>query len=136
MRLNTVQAIPKCRNTHVISGIESYDHLRRYVGFEIQFDPPWAWQTHIRTVHIGNLPTGITLGTLMKSVCGGSVLRATLLNTIPITGTLSALVTFTHLRSAADYVAFANLYPISFMGVAAAIAMIDTPSYPMSPHIF
>ncbi|KAI9767288.1 MAG: hypothetical protein M1839_004532 [Geoglossum umbratile] len=113
------------------------DHLRRYVGFGIQFDPPFGLrQKHIRTVHIGNLPTGITLRTLMKSVRGGSVLRATLLDTTPITGTLSALVTFTHPRSAADYVAFANLYPISFMGVAAAIAIIDTPSFPMSPHIF
>ncbi|KAI9768759.1 MAG: hypothetical protein M1839_003974 [Geoglossum umbratile] len=59
-----------------------------------------------------------------------------LLNTIPITDTLPALVTFTYPRSAADYVTLANLYPISFMGMAAAIAMIDTPFFPMSPHIF
>jgi hypothetical protein len=112
------------------------DHLRRYFEFKILFNPPLGTrQEHIRTVHIGNSPTGITLRTLIKSVRRGSVLRTTLLDTIPINSTLSALITLTDPRSAADYLAFVNLYPIRFTSTATAIAVADPPTFPMSPYI-
>ncbi|KAH0538155.1 hypothetical protein FGG08_005213 [Glutinoglossum americanum] len=116
----------------------NYDHFTRhgrtpsFFEFGIQFDPPPNSRNNPRsTVLIENLPSNITMNTLMPSVRGGAVLRATIVNTTPITGTPTALVTFVEPQAAADYVAFANIHPIRFSGFVAAVTLVATPNFPM-----
>jgi hypothetical protein len=135
---NPKDDITGCMNSHDTHGpmVQNNHRIHRYCEYRVQFSPsPKEHHQHFRTVHIGNLPTGITLKVLMGSVRGGDVLKATLLNTIPITGSPSALITFIDPCGAANYVAFAGLHPIRYMGTLATITMVNTPTFPMSRYI-
>ncbi|KAH0556946.1 hypothetical protein GP486_005267 [Trichoglossum hirsutum] len=121
---------------------QTYDHSTRPrpapspFEFGVQFEPPPSSQhRYRRTVHIGNLPAGVTLQALMESVRGGMILKATILNTVPFTGSPSALVTFLEPQAAADYAAFAGLYPIRILGSIVVVTLIPTPSFPISYQI-
>ncbi|KAI9764121.1 MAG: hypothetical protein M1840_008681 [Geoglossum simile] len=127
-----------CSNARGMHGpmIQNNHHVSHHFVYRIRFSPPLKERLqHLRTVHIRNLPAAITLKVLMSSVRGGSVLKATLLNTIPITGSPSALITFIDPCGAADYVAFANLHPIRYTGTLATVTMVNTPTFPISRYI-
>ena len=121
------KAVYRC-NAEFING-----HVRDQPGleFEVRFVPEPGRQDIYRTVVISNIPTGIDLGTLLKEVRGGAVFEANLLDTVSITGTLSALVVFMHERSAMGFQDYTKEHPVLLGGSTLQVNMVTTPTFPI-----
>jgi hypothetical protein len=112
----------------------------------IAYVPSETDSNYLRTVHIGNLPKDIELRKVLARIRGGQIISAVLLNTVSITGSMSAMVQFVHEADAEEYVTYTSEHPISFpptcdsstktsgegMGMKAEITLIQTPTYPLA----
>lgn len=112
----------------------------------IAYVPSETDSNYLRTAHIGNLPKDIELRDVLARVRGGQIISAVLLNTVSITGTMSAMVQFVHEADAEEYVTYTSEHPISFpstsgpstaaseegLGMKAEIAIIHIPTYPLA----
>jgi hypothetical protein len=84
-----------------------------------------------RTVVMTNLPTNVTPGALFNKIRDGKVYSLTMMDTTPILGCLSALVTFFREESAAVFVQRATVIPIIYDGKHARVTLVKTATYPM-----
>ena len=85
----------------------------------------------LRTVTVTNLLPSTTLGEILRSVRGGQVLTATICNTAAITGSQTALITFTTSAGAAG---FLNIVQSDgfFVGFhKAQVRLVKLPTFPM-----
>lgn len=98
----------------------------------LQFRPAAGDTDANRTILISNLPPEVTLSQLLGKVCGGAIVDAQLFNTISITGTYSAMVTYLDGYAAGAYQRRTGYNPIIFHGLTAKVSLL-TPTWPLSP---
>ena len=98
----------------------------------IHFVPRPTEHDFYRTVIISGLPLSITMETLLDKVRGGMLIDAKLLDTAELTGSKTALITFLHEHSALAFEDHAKEYPINFSNLFAQVAVIPTPTWPIS----
>ena len=84
-----------------------------------------------RTIIISGLPLSVTMEAVLDKVRGGIVIDAKLLDTIKITGSNTALVTFLYGRSALAYEDHVKQHPIAFGNAFAQVAVVPTPTWPL-----
>ena len=98
----------------------------------IHFVPRPTEHDFYRTVIISGLPLSITMEALLGKVRGGILIDTKLLNTASLTGGNTALITFLHEHSALAFEDHAKKYPIIFSNFLAQVAVIPTPTFPIS----
>ena len=98
----------------------------------IHFVPRPTEHDFYRTVIISGLPLSITMEALLNKVRGGVLIDAKLLNTAKLMGSNTALVTFLHEHPALAFEDHAKKYPIIFSNFFAQVAVIPTPTFPIS----
>ena len=103
-----------------------------FFKYGIRYVPKVYDQDAYRTVVISGLPSSITMKALLEKVRGGMIVDAKLLDTEKITGSNTALVTFLYELSAMAYEDHAREHPIVFNNAPARIAVVPTPTWPMS----
>ncbi|KAE8356666.1 hypothetical protein BDV28DRAFT_126707 [Aspergillus coremiiformis] len=86
-----------------------------------------------RTVRIENIPSTLALNDILPAV-SGEIFSARLADTTPITGYLTAIVTFIW-QSDAERFAQASKDGISFGPEAAKVVPVNTPTYPISAEL-
>lgn len=101
----------------------------------VRYIPGQDDSNYIRTVHIGNLPQDIHLREVLTRVRGGDVVSAILMDTKTITGTMSALIQFSHESDAEEYACFSEMNPFTFgeddEKKTAEITLLESsPTYP------
>jgi hypothetical protein len=109
-----------------------------FFRYGISYRPSSTDSNFLRTVMLGNLPVGTETRDVLARVRGGEVLSASLLDTVKITGAMSARVVFRHEASAEEYVLYAKQHSIVFgdrdEGQEAEVTLLNTPTYPPSPR--
>ncbi|KAI9745735.1 MAG: hypothetical protein M1818_001271 [Claussenomyces sp. TS43310] len=113
------------------AGLEKHA-LPDFFKYGISYQPSESEQNYLRTVHIGNLPSDITICDLLARVRGGMIVSATLTNTISITGAMSALVVFLNEASATAYAEFMKLHPVYFGSRQAIVTSLTMPTWPIN----
>ncbi|KAE8448368.1 hypothetical protein EG329_009612 [Mollisiaceae sp. DMI_Dod_QoI] len=105
-----------------------------FFRYGIQYRPDATDSNYARTVHINNLPENTELREVIARVRGGEILGATLLNTVKLTGGMTARVVFKLEGAAEDYALYAAEHPITFgeNKRVAQVILIDTPTYPLN----
>ncbi|KAI9715779.1 MAG: hypothetical protein M1812_005778 [Candelaria pacifica] len=89
----------------------------------------------LRTVIISNLPHGATIKAVLELVRGGLVVQATLLDSMSITGSKTAMICFLHALPAAEYVDFTRQHPLQVCGKTIQANLVSTPTWPMPIHL-
>ncbi|MCJ1368675.1 hypothetical protein MMC16_007820 [Acarospora aff. strigata] len=100
--------------------------------YGIRYNPNPNEQNVYRTVLVEGLPYTITFESLLKKVRGGSIVSVKLCDTLSITGSCTALITFLRESAASAYEDFAASHPLSFGGKVAKVSMLQTPTWPMT----
>ncbi len=105
-----------------------------FFRYGIQYVPAESDTNYLRTVHISNLPLDTTLRDVLARVRGGEIQIATLLDTISITGSLSARIVFRHEAAAEEYTLYVSSYPLFFGedDTKAEVTLLTTPTYPLN----
>ncbi|KAG8525276.1 uncharacterized protein KY384_008920 [Bacidia gigantensis] len=122
-QINAVNAGP--------SDLRSPDLFR----YGLRFFPRDHQNNAYRAVIISNIPLSISMRKLLEKVRGGKILDVKLLNTVSITNSKTALVTFLKEHEAIAYVNFVKRYLIEFEGQIAHVKLIPTPTFPISSQI-
>lgn len=111
-------------------------HFPEFFKNSLVYVPSDTDNNYLRTVHIGNLPSETELRDVLSRVRGGQVLKAILLNTMKLTGGMSAMITFVKEGEADEFVEYTGIHPLTFGDddekTTAEVALIATPTYPMS----
>ena len=102
-----------------------------FFRFGIRFIPNTGEQEH-RTILVTNLPRSITMRALLGRVRGGAVVSAILLNSITITGSVSAMIAFRLADDAEEYTKYRRRYPMRFAGQITQVRVLSTPTWPLS----
>ena len=97
----------------------------------IHYVPKICEQDIYRTVAISGLSPSVTMMSILEKVRGGLVVDAKLVDTVNITGSQTALVTFLHEYSAMAYEDHARHHPMAFSNAVAQISVIPTPTWPI-----
>jgi hypothetical protein len=109
-----------------------------FFRYGICYRPSSTDSNFLRTVMLGNLPVGTEMRDVLARIRGGEVLSASLLDTVKITGAMSARVVFRHEASAEEYVLYAKQQPIVFGNgdedQEAEVTLLISPTYPPSPR--
>jgi hypothetical protein len=109
-----------------------------FFRYGISYRPSSTDSNFLRTVMLGNLSVGTEMREVLARIRGGEVLSASLLDTVKITGAMSARVVFRHEASAEEYVLYAMQHPIMFGDgdeeQKAEVTLLTTPTYPPSPR--
>ncbi|KAF7894627.1 uncharacterized protein EAF01_010077 [Botrytis porri] len=141
----TIWTTPQQRDSEIMTHLGDCDSKNRsipdYFRYGILYVPALEDRDIFRGVHIGGIPEGMDLRDVLARVRGGRIYSAILLNTMKLTGSKSALITFVNQEDAKAYVEYANAHPITLgatdlgsENVAKAIVThIHTPTYPFSP---
>ncbi|PYH77510.1 hypothetical protein BO82DRAFT_344733 [Aspergillus uvarum CBS 121591] len=99
--------------------------------FGLRYMPADFEHNVYRAIKVDSLPAGAGLSQILAQI-PGEILSARLLDTRPITGSKTALVTFVHQADALGFLhACAGILPLK-AGPPARVAPIPTPSYPIS----
>ncbi len=114
-----------------------FDDLRHpdFFKYGLRFTPSHDQGNVYRTVTISGLPANITISMVLNGVRGGAVLESQLLNTLRISGSITALIIFLHEHSAFAYEEHAKKHPIIFNGLVANVAVVPTPTWPIKPKL-
>jgi hypothetical protein len=109
-----------------------------FFRYGISYRPSSTDSNFLRTVMLGNLPVVTEMRDVLARIRGGEVLSASLLDTVKITGSMSARVVFRYEASAKEYVLYAKQHPIVFGDgdeeQEAEVTLLNTPTYPPSPR--
>lgn len=106
-----------------------------YFKYGLRWTPDHEQHNVFRTVTISGLPTSITTSMLLDNVRGGAIIESKLLDTLKILGSNTALVTFSYEHSALAYEEYVRKHPVIFDGLAARVAVLPTPTWPMKPKL-
>ncbi|KAF7959165.1 hypothetical protein EAE96_002680 [Botrytis aclada] len=140
----TIWTTPQQRDGEIMTHMGDCDLRNRsipdYFRYGIIYVPALEDVDTLRGVHIGGIPDDMDLRDVLARVRGGRIYSAVLLDTVKLTGSKSALVTFINQEDAKAYVEYANAHPITLgatdlvtENVAKAIVtLIHTPTYPFS----
>ncbi|RAL63030.1 hypothetical protein DID88_004115 [Monilinia fructigena] len=114
----SIWASPQQRDDEINSHMRTCDSREfkfpDYFRHGVSFIPKEDDVDTLRGVLIGGLPTDIELRDVLARVRGGRIYSSVLLNTMSISGSNSALVTFIKQADAEAYVEYANAHPITF----------------------
>jgi hypothetical protein len=105
-----------------------------FFRYGIRYTPSETDTNYLRTVIITNLPADIDVRELLTRVRGGDIVSAVLMNTIKITGSMSAMVQFLQECAAEDYAQYAQDHPVTFddENQRAIVTILPTPTWPLS----
>ncbi|KAI9842450.1 MAG: hypothetical protein M1837_007119 [Sclerophora amabilis] len=106
-----------------------------FFRYGIRFTPNHNESSVFRTVLFENLPVDVTSKVLLESVRGGMILSCRMLNTITITGSKSAMVTFLRAFPATAYVEHVRRFPLKLGGQIARVTLISTPTWPLAINL-
>ncbi|QSZ35362.1 hypothetical protein DSL72_008232 [Monilinia vaccinii-corymbosi] len=128
-------------NTHMRASDPRDFKFPDYFRYGLIYVPKEGDRDTLRGVHIGGLPKDVDLRDVLARVRGGRIYASVLLNTMSISGSNSALVTFINQADAEAYVQYANAHPIAFDSsdsdeehiAKAIVTRINTPTFPFSP---
>ncbi|KAF7878919.1 hypothetical protein EAF04_000122 [Stromatinia cepivora] len=141
----SIWATPQQRDDEINNHMRASDSREHkfpdYFRYGVVYVPKEADRDTLRGVHIGGLPKDMELRDVLARVRGGRIYSSVLLDTMNISGSNSALVTFINQADAEAYVEYANAHPITFgtpdsgdENVAKAIVThLHTPTFPFSP---
>ncbi|TGO27330.1 hypothetical protein BPAE_0043g00020 [Botrytis paeoniae] len=141
----TIWTTPQQRDGEIMTHMGDCDPKNRnipdYFRYGILYVPGSGDRDILRGVHIGGIPEDMELRDVLARVRGGRIYSAVLLDTIKLTGSKSALVTFINQEDAKAYVEYANTHPIKLGATnsdgenvaKATVTQIHTPTYPFSP---
>ena len=102
-----------------------------FFKYGIHYIPKLNEHNLYRTVAISGILPSVTMKALLEKVRGGTIVDAKILDTVKITGSNTALVTFLYECSAVAYEEHARQHPIAFSNVFARISVVSTPTWPM-----
>jgi len=102
------------------------------LGLWVQYKPGLTAQDLYRKVVIPGLKPSCSLSWVLEQVRGGLVVEALLVNTINITGTKSAVISFLKEHSAMAYVEYVNNHLCEIDGKKVTASLVSTPSWPLS----
>ncbi|KAI9697671.1 MAG: hypothetical protein M1836_004621 [Candelina mexicana] len=100
--------------------------------FGLRYQPLEREADALRTVMVSNLPHDVTMNAVLDKIRGGMVVWASLLDSVKIKGSMSAMVTFLHPVPAAEYVDFAREHPVQVCGQTITVDLLPTPTWPMA----
>ncbi|KAK6613801.1 hypothetical protein H4I96_00122 [Botrytis cinerea] len=135
----TVWTTPQQRDGEIMTHMGDCDPKNRsipdYFRYGILYVPGYEDHDILRSVHIGGIPEDMDLRDVLARVRGGRIYSAVLLNTMKLTGSKSALVTFINQEDAKAYVEYANAHPITLRATdsdaknvaKAIVTLIHTP---------
>ncbi|KAJ8069733.1 hypothetical protein OCU04_000157 [Sclerotinia nivalis] len=141
----SIWATPQQRDDEINNHMRASDSREHkfpdYFRYGVVYVPKAGDRDTLRGVHIGGLPKDIELRDVLARVRGGRIYSSVLLDTMNISGSNSALITFINQADAEAYVEYANAHPITFgtsdcgeENVAKAIVThLHTPTFPFSP---
>jgi len=98
----------------------------------VQYKPGLTAQDLYRKVVISGLKPSCKLSWILELVRGGLIVEAILVNTINITGTKSAVISYLKEYSAMAYVEYVNNHLCEIDGKKVTASLVSTPSWPLS----
>lgn len=104
----------------------------RFLGLWVQYKPGATTQNLHRKVVISGLKSSCSLSEILDQVYDGLIVEAILVNTINITGTKSAIISFFEERSAVAYTDYVSNHLCEIEGKKITARLISTPSWPLS----
>jgi len=102
------------------------------LGLWVQYKPGVTARDLYRKVVISGLKPSCSLGSVFEQIRGGLVVEAVLVNTINITGTRSAVISFFEERSALSYVDYVNNHLCEIESKKGIVSLVSTPTWPLS----
>lgn len=96
----------------------------------ICFNPPLGTWNTFRTIIMSNIPSGATIHKILSQVRGGVIVDAKLLDTVAITSSNTAIITFLHHRSASAFATHAKNHPIKIHNRTIDVQHMQTPTWP------
>lgn len=110
---------------------------RAYFEHGLQYVQPHFDHSLLRTVLVYGIPPGTMLADIIQAVETGPLLSSQLVDTTPITGSLTARFVFVSGYHAQRFIMSATnpLAPIMFAGEIPRVALVSTPTYPSPNHI-
>ncbi len=137
---STIQPAPETDRKAQVDYMEAenVDHYpcdQGFFNYGLAFRPKLHDESVFRMVIISDLPLTVTLADVMGRICGGAVVSTQLLDTTPITGTMTAMIVFLHGKSAAEFVAHARQDPLFFSGRRAHLTHIMTATWPVGVEL-
>jgi hypothetical protein len=101
----------------------------------LRFIPKPGQDNIFRTLVIEDLPNSVTLDRILRQIRGGAVFSASLMDTLAITGSATALITFVHQVGALNFLRLVSRDGF-FIGISPAkVRPVPTPTYLMSHEI-
>ena len=100
--------------------------------YGLHFDADRLHRNVYRTVLISDLPSHVTMTSLLEQVRGGLVIEARLLNTENITGHQTGWIAFQRENAARAFFNYAEHNTITFEGKSVTVTMLETPTWPIS----
>ena len=99
--------------------------------YGIRFAPSRHDRDVYRTVVICDLPSNLTMTTLLEQVRGGLVIEAKILNTQSITGKNTGWIAFRREAAAMAFEEHSKQHPIIFKGKQVLVTALATPTWPV-----
>ncbi|MCJ1408701.1 hypothetical protein MMC19_002776 [Ptychographa xylographoides] len=100
---------------------------------DIRYEPLPGQANKLQTVSITNIAPITSLKELMTVIRGGTIVYCHLLDTLGITGSMSALIRFIYEKNALDYIEFAAIHPVAIHGRRIQVRLVQSPSWPLPP---
>ncbi|KAL9099739.1 MAG: hypothetical protein Q9163_004805 [Psora crenata] len=146
---NVVTDLPVNKRDFFCSKVERDNALRihqREVGamdlgfpdffrYGVQYVPTEQNDDRFRTVLVSGLPPEARIVHVLEKIRGGIVLDAKLLDTLSITNSKTAIVTFYYETAAKAYVAFAKRNLIVINGTSVQVNLVASPTWPKTINI-
>ena len=104
----------------------------RFADGKQGYQPENETFTSFRTAMIINIHPNSTILDLMSTLRDENIVSVQLLNTLPITGSLSGRIVFLRHRSALLFVSCTHFSPMYFRGCRAYAYIVNTPTWPSS----
>ena len=101
----------------------------------IRFGPEPSQRDIYRTILVSNIPADVDITALLDQVRGGIVINASLLDTVSITGSKTALIVFVHEHEALAVEEHASVHRITFGSRLARVKIVNTPTWPTAMHL-
>lgn len=103
-----------------------------FQGQSLFYQPSRTARNLRRMVVIESLKPSCLISQVLDQVRGGIVVEAILMNTVPITGFQSALVTFFKEQSAIAFVQYIEIHTVKIEGQPITAKLLPTPTWPMT----
>ena len=102
--------------------------------YDVRYMPLPGTANLFRTIIISGLPAEANLAAVLKQVYGGIIIDSKILDTVSITGTKTAWLTFSDEATAVAFEAHVKTHPLKILNCPVQVTVIKTPSWPCSPN--